>query len=391
MNDSEGRGEMSAVQIVSAGAEEPACSSSQGAPNVAGGVPTTPGFHGRPFEIPTRPELAVFFSTKKGAPFACPEPTGPIADSHTHLTSLRAVHPAVALARAALAGLDFLVTVVDPTDDATDPAAVLASLADWQVQARAVLDAWEMSGLAVPRVRLLPGCHPHNARLFDDAARTSMRKLLAEPLCCGVGEIGLDYHYDLSPRDVQLRVFEQQLRLAIELNAPVSLHIREAHDDAFELMSRTGIPAAGAVLHCFDLGPEEVHRFLGLGCSFGIGGAVSFASCEPTRQAMRECPAERIVTETDAPYMAPVPLRGTPCEPAHTAVTVDFLARLRAEARGEDVAGQYATFAANARALFDMRAGFALPDGALGEDVRGEACIVAVAAERAGELAVEAL
>ena len=333
-------------------------------------IPTTPGSNGQPFEIPARPELAAFFATKKGAPFACPEPAGPIADSHTHLTSLRAVHPAVALARAALAGLDFLVTVVDPTDDATDPVAVLGCLTDWELQARAVFDAWGLPGVAVPRVRMLSGCHPHNARLFDEAARASMRLLLADPRCCGVGEIGLDYHYDLSPRNVQLRVFEQQLRLAIELDAPVSLHIREAHDDAFELMSRTGIPSAGAVLHCFDLGPEELHRFAALGCSFGIGGAVSFASCEPTRQAMRECPAERIVTETDAPYMAPVPLRGTPCEPAHTAVTVDFLTRLRAEARGEDVAEQCAAFEANARALFDVRAGFALPAGALAEDVR---------------------
>lgn len=335
------------------------------------GVPATPGFYGQPFAIPPRPDRAAFFTTKKGAPVEVPAPAGPIADSHTHLTGLRATHPAVALARATLAGLDFVVTVVDPADDARDPAALLASLRDWQVQARAVLDAWGCGALAVPRVRLLVGCHPHNARLFDEQARTAMRTLLVEPICCGVGEIGLDYHYDLSPRDVQLRVFEQQLRLAIALDAPVSLHVREAHDDAYELMRQVGIPAAGAVLHCFDEGPDQLRRFCELGCSFGIGGAVSFASCEPTREAMRACPAERIVTETDAPYMAPVPLRGTPCEPACTAVTVDFLARLRSEARGEDVAGQYETFAANARALFDVRAGFVLPAGALEADVRG--------------------
>ncbi|MBS5450935.1 MAG: TatD family hydrolase [Coriobacteriia bacterium] len=352
-------------------------------------IPTTSGFYGQPFDIPTCPEPTTFFATKKGAPFACPEPVGPISDSHTHLTSLRAIHPAIALARAALAGLDFIVTVVDPTDDACDPQSLFAQLADWQVQARAVLDAWGLSELSAPRVRMLPGCHPHNARLFDGEARAAIRELLADPLCCGIGEIGLDYHYDLSPRDVQQRVFEQQLRLACELDAPVSLHIREAHDDAYELLSRVGIPTSGAVLHCFDLGPEELRRFLDLGCSFGIGGAVSFASCEPTRQAMRECPAECIVTETDAPYMAPVPLRGTPCEPAHTAVTVDFLTRLRAEARGEDVAWQCATYAANARTLFDVRAGFALPADALAQDVRGEACAAAVEAERLAGSAAE--
>lgn len=343
----------------------------EGVPGAGSRVPTTPGFFGQPFVIPPRPDRASLFVTKKGAPVACPAPAGPIADSHTHLTSLRAVHPAVALARAVLAGLDFVVTVVDPVDDAHDPATLLAYLCDWQVQARAVLDAWGLGAQAVPRVRLLVGCHPHNARLFDDEARAAMRTLLAEPLCCGVGEIGLDYHYDLSPRDVQLRVFEQQLRLAIALDAPVSLHVREAHDDAYELMRRVGIPAGGAVLHCFDEGPDQMRRFCELGCSFGIGGAVSFASCEPTREAMRACPAEHIVTETDAPYMAPVPLRGTPCEPACTAMTVDFLAHLRTEVRGEDVTWQYETFAANARALFDVRAGFALPAGALEADVRG--------------------
>lgn len=312
-----------------------------------------------------RPEPSSFFAGKKGVPVACPTPAGPIADSHTHLTSLRAITPDVALARAALAGVDFVVTVVDPTDDARDPQALLGALDMWQADARFLLDVWGEQGLAVPRVRMLVGCHPHNARLFDEGARAAMRALLAEPLCCGVGEIGLDYHYDLSPRDVQARVFSEQLRLAIELDAPLSLHVREAHDDAYALMSKTGIPTAGAVLHCFDVGPDEMRRFCDLGCSFGIGGAVTFGSCEPTRDAMRACPAERIVTETDAPYMSPVPLRGTPCEPASTAVTVDFLARLRHEARGEDVAWLYETFAANARALFDVRSGFSVPEGAL--------------------------
>lgn len=321
-----------------------------------GGGPGSPG---------PRPDPESFFRTKKGRPVALPCPAGPVADSHTHLTCLRELSPEVALARAALAGLDFLVTVVDPTEDATDPAALLASLDAWQAGARETLDAWGAPEVAVPRVRLLVGCHPHNARLFDEAARAAMRELLGQSVCCGIGEIGLDYHYDLSPRDVQLSVFSEQLALARAIDAPLSLHVREAHDDAFALMAREGLSAAGAVLHCFDLGRDELERFLGLGCHFGIGGAVTFASCEPLRDAMRACPAERIVTETDAPYMAPAPLRGTPCEPACTAVTVDFLARLRAEARGEDVAWQYATFAGNARALFDARSGFVVPQGAL--------------------------
>lgn len=335
------------------------------APELPAGCPATPGFYGQLLAVPARPEAQEFFHTKKGKLLACPRPAGPVADSHTHLTSLRDMHPAVALARAALAGLTFVVSVVDPADDARDAKSVLRMLADWQAQARFVLDAWGESGLAVPRVRLLAGVHPHNASGFDTQARASLARLLADPTCSGMGEIGLDYHYDLSPRDVQRDVFERQLALAVQLDMPLSLHVRDAHDDAYQIMSRVGLPASGAVLHCFDLGPEEMRRFCELGCHLGIGGAVTFASCEPTREAMRACPAERIVTETDAPYMAPVPLRGTPCEPACTAVTVDFLARLRAETRGEDVAWQYETFAANARALFDAHAGFAVPEGAL--------------------------
>lgn len=316
--------------------------------------------------LPTMPEREAFFVTKKGVPVACPVPVGPVADSHTHLTSLRGLDPALALARAALAGLTFVVTVVDPTDDATDPASLLADLDAWQAGARVLLEAWGVAGeVAVPRVRLLVGCHPHNARLFDGAARAAMRELLAAPICCGVGEIGLDYHYDLSPREVQRAVFEEQLSCAIELDAPVSLHVREAHDDAYEVLRRLGIPAAGAVLHCFDLGVEEMERFCELGCSFGIGGAVTFASCDPLREAMARCPLARILTETDAPYMSPVPLRGTACEPASTALTVEFLAGLRHEALGEDVAEQYRAFEANARALFDVRSGFELPEGLL--------------------------
>ena len=133
-----------------------------------------------PVALPAMPEREAFFATKKGVPVACPVPAGPVADSHTHLTSLRKLDPALALARAALAGLTFVVTVVDPTDDATDPASLLADLDAWQAGARALLEAWGVAGeVAAPRVRLLVGCHPHNARLFDGAARAAMRELLA--------------------------------------------------------------------------------------------------------------------------------------------------------------------------------------------------------------------
>ena len=311
--------------------------------------------------VPAAPSPEAFFSDKKGRPVALAAPDGPVADSHTHLSSLRRIDPAHALARAALAGVRFLVDVVDPADDAADPAALLADLSRWQEGCARILDAWGAEGArdaaggvpAPPRVRLLVGCHPHNARLFDDAARDAMRILLADPVCGGIGEIGLDYHYDLSPRDVQRAVFREQLELAVALDAPLSLHIREAHGEAARIMRETGLPAAGCVLHCFDLGPEDAAPFQGMGCVLGVGGAVTFKRNDPTREAVTLAPRDGVVTETDAPYMAPEPMRGVPCEPAMAAQSCRFVADLRAEALGEDPADFYAASYARAVALFD--------------------------------------
>lgn len=313
-------------------------------------------------------ELRTLFATKKGVPVACPAAYGPLADSHTHLTSLHHVDPALAMARAALAGVRFMVTVVDPADDATDPAALMGDLARWQEGCAAILASWRAAGVrdalgdapAEPRLRLLVGCHPHNARLFDDAARAAMHALLAEPLCCGVGEIGLDYHYDLSPRDVQREVFREQLLLARELDAPLSLHVREAHPDAALIMGEVGLPQAGAVMHCFDLGPQDAEPFWEMGCALGIGGAVTFNRCDATRDAAALCAPDGIVTETDAPYMAPEPLRGTRCEPAYVAVTARFVADLRAERLGEDPAAWTAAAYERAVGLFDRPAPLAV-------------------------------
>lgn len=311
------------------------------------------------------PNLEEFFFTKKGVPQPRPVACGPVADSHTHLSSLRHIDPALALARAACAGVRFLVDVVDPTDDAANPAALFADLERWQGEAAEVVAAWNAAGvldalgepLRLPRVRLLAGCHPHNASKFDAAARAALRELLAHPLACGVGEIGLDYHYDLSPRDVQRAVFREQLELACELDAPLSLHIREAHHEAAPLMRETGLPqTAGVVLHCFDLGPEDAAPFQEMGCVLGIGGAVTFKRNEDTRAAVLQAPLGGVVTETDAPYMAPEPLRGTQCEPAMVAATTRYVADLRAAELGEDPSAFYASAYETAVRTFDRPA-----------------------------------
>ena len=310
-------------------------------------------------------EHACFFQTKKQAPLALPHAAGPIAESHTHLTSLEHIDPALALARAAVAGVRFLVTVADPTDDARDADALLANLACWQAGCARILEGWRATGVldalgempAPPVVRLLVGCHPHNAKDFDGEARASMRRLLAEPICCGIGEIGLDYHYDLSPRETQREVFREQLELACELDASLSLHVREAHPEAAQIMRETGLPAdGGVVLHCFDLDLATAETFLEMGCVLGIGGAVSFKRNDATRDAVAALPRARMVFETDAPYMAPEPLRGTQCEPAYIARTAEFVAALRQERCGEGPADTYRDAYVLARHIFERPA-----------------------------------
>ncbi len=308
-------------------------------------------------EAPSAPLFEAFFATKKGAAVGLPPAEGPVADSHTHLHSLRAIDPALALARASLAGVRFVVDVVDPTEEARDPHALLADLALWQRSCESILDQWRAQGVldamgespATPRLRLVVGCHPHNASKFDQGARDAMDVLLRDPLCSGIGEIGLDYHYDLSPREVQREVFREQLALACELGAPVSLHIREAHHEAQPIMAQVGVPSAGAVLHCFDLGPADAAPFQAMGCVLGVGGAVTFKRNEATREAVAIAPLGGVVTETDAPYMAPEPLRGTPCEPAMTALTARYIADLRPEAPRAFYGSSYA----RALELFD--------------------------------------
>lgn len=314
--------------------------------------------------IPQAPEFTSFFADKKGRPVALPPAAGPVADSHTHLHSLHALDPALALARAAVAGVRFVIDVVDPADDARDPETLLADLARWQRECAEILDAWHGRGVVdalgerpvQPRLRLVAGCHPHNASRFDDDARRALRTLLADPLCAGIGEIGLDYHYDLSPRQVQREVFREQLALACELDAPLSLHIREAHHEAVPILAEVGVPAAGAVLHCFDLGPDDARPFQELGCVLGIGGAVTFKRNDATREAVAAAPLGGVLTETDAPYMAPEPLRGVPCEPAMAALTAHFASNLTA-AREGDPAKFYTAAFEHAMQLFDGQVG----------------------------------
>ena len=254
-----------------------------------------------------------------------------VADTHCHLNMLD--NPGLAIARAAMHGVAFMCCITDPSErpesageDSTRLTALQTydMLEAWRADARAILDAWGACDTELPYVRMACGVHPHNARLWEGASDT-LADLLKRPETCCLGEIGLDYHYDFSPRDVQRDVFARQLRIAHEAHVPVSLHLREAHADALEILQREGVPEAGCILHCFNLGAEDLEPFLDLGCYIALGGPLTFKKSWYTRAAVAGVPLNRLLTETDAPYMAPEPLRGTVCAPDQTVYTLRML------------------------------------------------------------------
>lgn len=205
----------------------------------------------------------------------------------------------------------------------------------------------------VPRIRIAIGCHPHNAAYYDDALEARLRERLHDENVSAVGEIGLDYHYDLSPREVQRDVFRAQIRLAKEAGLPVCLHMREAHDDGFAILAEEGFPEAGTLLHCFNLDAAEVSRWVDAGCYIAFGGPVTFKKADEVREAVRLVPVDRLLTETDAPYMTPEPLRGALCGPEHVVWTADKLCEVRGADTPEARAALLAQLYANACALLD--------------------------------------
>lgn len=282
-----------------------------------------------PTHAPVAMPVAVpLFVDAKGRPVAAPDFGGvEIADTHAHLDMLD--DPALALANATRAGIGFIATVADASEDAER---TYAQLAGWRQGADAILAAGGgIAGESAPPVRIILGVHPHNAKTFTLEVEQRMRLLAADPRTCAIGEIGLDYHYDYSPRDVQRDVFERQLRLAHEFELPVVVHLREAHGDGERVLKRVGVPAAGCILHCYNLGPELLGRFLALGCTVSFAGPVTFKKATDVREAAALVPKGRVLTETDCPFMAPEPFRGRTNEPAYTVFTA---ARI-AEARGE--------------------------------------------------------
>jgi TatD DNase family protein len=189
------------------------------------------------------------------------------------------------------------------------------------------------------------GVHPHEAKDGTDG----LAELLEEPEVVAVGECGLDYHYDHSPRDVQRQVFAAQIRLSHGHDLPLVIHTREAWDDTFEILEAEGVPDR-TIVHCFTGGVREAQRALELGTYLSISGVVTFPSAGEIREAVEICPLERLLVETDAPFLAPVPHRGKPNRPGLVPVVGAAVAQLKRMAV-EEVAE--ATWA-NAETVFGL-------------------------------------
>lgn len=222
-------------------------------------------------------------------------------DSHCHLTMSNAEANLVA-ARAA--GVRGFVVPGTKLDDA--PQAVgIAQQHD---------DVWAAVGF-----------HPHEAKDCDDAAFAEIARLAREPRVVAIGECGLDYHYDLSPRDTQRAVFERHLALAKELGKPIIVHNRNSTDDVVEILGRSGVPG---ILHSYTESLDVARKLVDLGYYISFSGIVTFKSAETLRDAARGLPHDRVLIETDTPYLAPVPYRGRDNEPAYVLAIAGLLAKL---------------------------------------------------------------
>jgi TatD DNase family protein len=251
-------------------------------------------------------------------------------DTHAHLhvpefaDDLDAV-----IARAREAGVRGIVTV--GTDVATSQAAVALAERD-------------------PDLFASVGVHPHHAGEVDEAGLAEIERLARTPRVVAVGEAGLDFFRDLSPRDAQARVFRWQLELGRRVGKPVLIHCRDAHAEALQILAEAEVGRTGGIMHCFSGDAAVARQVLDLGLLVSIAGPVTYPNARALPEVVRLLPADRLVLETDCPFLPPQPYRGKRNEPAYVAIT----ARRVAELRGEPSVELAARAGANARRLFGL-------------------------------------
>lgn len=239
-------------------------------------------------------------------------------DSHCHLDDARFdADREEVIVRARRAGIRYLLTVSGGSgpDDLASGVPIAADY-DW--------------------IYTTAGIHPHEAKGAEERHFEMLRRAAGEPKVLAIGEIGLDYFYDHSPRKVQKQVLIEQLQIAREVKLPVIIHCRDAWTDLREIIARHWVSSGmGGILHCFSGSREEAFRFLDWGFMISFAGNVTFKKAEALREVARGVPLDRLLTETDSPYLAPVPNRGKRNEPAFVLDVARQLAELRGMSQEE--------------------------------------------------------
>jgi TatD DNase family protein len=196
------------------------------------------------------------------------------------------------------------------------------------------------------------GVHPHDAKTITDETYTQLRALARQPKVVGVGETGLDFYYDNSPREDQRRHFRAFIRLALELRLPLSMHVRDAYPEAAQTLREEGEGKVRGVMHCFTGSVEEAKTLLDLGLFLSLSGIVTFKGARELREVAHFAPLDRLLIETDCPLLAPVPYRGRRNEPAY----VVQVAKTIAEAKGVPLAEVAEATRRNTERLFRLEA-----------------------------------
>ncbi len=253
-----------------------------------------------------------------------------LVDSHAHLE----LEPLVSdvdsvVRRASAAGVGYVVTVGIDLEDAKS--------------AVALADRFETVFACV-------GFHPHNAKDVDEEALLSMETLAHHSRVVGYGEIGLDFFRNLSPRDRQINIFSDQLSLAKKLGKPVVIHLRDAYEQGLDMLEHAGPYPAGGIIHCFSGSEADARRALDLGFHISIPGTVTYKKNETLRSIVASLPPDRLLVETDCPFLAPEPLRGKDNEPAY----IVYTARKISEVRGVPFDEICRTTAMNAMRIFGL-------------------------------------
>ena len=255
-----------------------------------------------------------------------------LIDSHAHIQSKEyAGEVEAVIERARAAGVEKIIAVGGAGDMSSNTEAI--TLAD-----------------SFSNVYATVGMHPHDAKDVGAHELQTLKELAASPKVVAVGETGLDYYYSHSPHDVQRRVFSQFIHMARETDLPIVVHERDAAPEAAELLRSEGLGKLRGVIHCFTGNYEAACAYLDLGFYLSFTGIITFKNADPLRDVVRRVPLERMLVETDSPYLTPVPHRGKRNEPAH----VRWVAETIAKVKGIDFEEVAETTTRNVQDLFKI-------------------------------------